>query len=456
MTSISALPPGLAASAARVGDAGTVLGDAEVTAFITEQLAAHPFDGRSVCVLVPDATRTCPLPLLLRAVHGALHGRVTRLTVLVALGTHAPMTEEALARHLGYEPGRLAETYPGTVVVNHEWWKPETFADLGTIPAARIAELSAGRMDVAVPVLLNRAVVEHDVALVVGPVLPHEVVGMSGGNKYFFPGVGGKRIIDVSHWLGALITSAEIIGTSGLTPVRALIDDGAALIPAEKLALSVVTAEVADGAADGAVDDAVPAAAAGPSAGAGSRLHSVSFGDTRASWASAAEVCAATHVTYLDAPVRRVLSIVPAMYDEIWTAAKGFYKVEPVVADGGEVILYAPHVTELSSTHPEIYEIGYHCRDYFVAQWDRFAQVPWGVLAHSTHLRGAGSFDAATGQERLRVRVTLATAIPEEVCRAANLGYLDPALIDAAAYAQDPDTLVVPRAGETLFRLRTR
>ena len=53
-------------------------------------------------------------------------------------------------------------------------------------------------------------------------------------------------------------------------------------------------------------------------------------------------------MTYLDAPVRRVLSIVPEMYDDIWTAAKGFYKLEPVVADGGEVILYAPHVTEIS------------------------------------------------------------------------------------------------------------
>jgi nickel-dependent lactate racemase len=454
MTSISALPPGLAASAARIGDASTVLDDEQIAAFVTEQLTAHPFDGRSVCVLVPDATRTCPLPLLMRAVHGALHGRVTRLSVLVALGTHAAMTDEALARHLGYEPGRLADTYPGTAVLNHEWWKPETFADLGTIPAARVAELSDGRMSLDVPVLLNRAVVDHDIALVVGPVLPHEVVGISGGNKYFFPGVGGKKIIDVSHWLGALITSAEIIGTSGTTPVRALIDDGAALIPAEKLGLSVVTAEVADGAADGAVDDAVPAAAAGPNAGAASRLHSVSFGETRASWASAAEVCAATHVTYLDAPVRRVLSIVPSMYDEIWTAAKGFYKVEPVVADGGEVVLFAPHVTQLSSTHPEIYEIGYHCRDYFVAQWDRFSHVPWGVLAHSTHLRGAGTFDAATGQERLRVQVTLATAIPEDVCRAANLGYLDPALVDPAGFAQDPDTLVVPRAGETLFRLR--
>jgi nickel-dependent lactate racemase len=454
MTLIGDLPRGLAASAARVGDASTVLDDEEVTAFVAEQLGAHPFDGRSVCVLVPDATRTCPLPLLLRAVHAALHGRVTRLTVLVALGTHAPLTDEALARHLGYAPGRLADTYPGTAVVNHEWWKPETFVDLGTVAAARLAELSEGQLSLDVPVLLNRAVVEHDIALVVGPVLPHEVVGISGGNKYFFPGAGGQKIIDVSHWLGALITSAEIIGTTGITPVRALIDEGAALIPSERLALCVVTAEVADGAVDGAVHDSLPAAAAAPDAGTTSGLHSVSFGDTRASWASAAQVCAATHVTYLDAPVRRVLSIVPPMYDEIWTAAKGFYKLEPVVADGGEVVLYAPHITEISSTHPEIHEIGYHCRDYFLGQWDRFGHVPWGVLAHSTHLRGAGTYDAATGEERLRVQVTLATGIPEEVCRGANLGYLDPATVRPAAFAADPDTLVVPRAGEMLFRLR--
>ena len=87
-------------------------------------------------------------------------------------------------------------------------------------------------------------------------------------------------------------------------------------------------------------------------------------------------------------------------------------------------------------------------------QWDRFSHVHWGVLAHSTHLRGAGTYDAVTGEERLRVQVTLATGIPEEVCRAVNLGYLDPATVDSAAFAADPDTLVVPRAGEVLFRLR--
>ena len=433
MTTITEEPSSVSARrAARVGGTEEVLGSDEVRTFIREQLDATDLDGRSVCVLVPDGTRTCPLPLLVGAVHEALHGRVSRLTVLIALGTHAAMSEQHLARHLGYEPGRLEETYPGMTVVNHEWWKPETFANLGTIPGSRLAELSEGRLEVDVPVLLNKAVVEHDVALVVGPVLPHEVVGISGGNKYFFPGVAGQQIIDVSHWLGALITSAEIIGTTGITPVRALINEGASLIPAQKLAFCVV----------------------GGTGAEAESLHSVSFGDTVASWANAAEVCAETHVTYLDEPVHTVLSLVPRMYEDIWTGAKGFYKLEPVVADGGEVILYAPHITQISAMHPEINEIGYHCRDYFVKQWDRFKHVHWGTLAHSTHLRGAGSYDAETGEERLRVQVTLATGIPEEVCRAANLGYRDPASIDVAAAEADPEVFVVPRAGEVLFRLR--
>jgi lactate racemase len=421
----------MADAASQVGGPAGVLTDDQVRSFIHEQLAAADLDGRSVCVLVPDGTRSCPVPLLLGAVHEALHGRVSRLTVLVALGTHARMGDAALARHLGYDLGALEERYPGTTVLNHAWWDPDTFASVGTISADRLRELSEGRFrHQSVEVRLNRAVVEHDVTLVVGPVFPHEVVGFSGGNKYFFPGISSQEVINVSHWLGALITSAEIIGTRGITPVRALIDEAVALVPGDKLAFCVVVQ-------------------------AGSRaLHSVAFGEPRAAWAAAADVAAETHVRYLDAPVRRVLSVIPAMYHDIWTAAKGFYKVEPVVADGGEVVIYAPHVREVAATHPEINEVGYHCRDYFVKQWDRFRVVPWGVLAHSTHLRGAGTYDETTGEEHLRVTVTLATGIPEDRVRAVNLNYLDPSEVDPEAWATDPDTMVVPRAGEDLFRLR--
>jgi nickel-dependent lactate racemase len=444
------------AEAARVGRPEGVLSPAEITAFVGEQLAAVDLDGRSLCVLVPDGTRSCPLPLLLSAVHGAVHGRVTRLTVLVALGTHPEMTESALSAHLGYPDGGLQERYPGTTVLNHQWWDPATFVDLGSIPAARLGELSAGMLRQQVDVRINRAVVEHDLTLIVGPVFPHEVVGFSGGNKYLFPGVSGRELIDVSHWLGALITSAEIIGRRGTTPVRALIDEAASLIPGERLALCVVTRS---GKAVAEPEEITPPggqqtrADVPPPHGPAIDLHAMTFGEPKAAWAAAADVSAETHVRYLDAPVRRVLSILPAKYDDMWTGAKGFYKVEPVVADGGQVVIYAPFITEFSRTHPAIAELGYHCRDYFVKQWDRFKNYHWGDLAHSTHLRGAGTFDEVHGEQD-RVTVTLATRIPEPQVRAANLDYLDPASIDVEAWAADPHTLVVPDAGEDLFRLR--
>jgi nickel-dependent lactate racemase len=422
MTDILSAGADRATSVDRIGGPDQVLDDATVREFVVRSLAGADLDGRSVCVIVPDGTRSCPLPMLLSAVHEALGGRATNVTVLVALGTHAAMSDEHLAGHLG-------GPYPGFTVRNHEWWKPEALVRVGTIDADRVARLSEGRMRQSVEVVLNRAVVDHDVCLVVGPVFPHEVVGFSGGNKYFFPGVAGQEIIDFSHWLGALITSAEIIGTRGTTPVRALIDDAAALIPSRRLALCLVV-----------------------QSGTGA-LHAASFGPPEAAWAACADVSAETHVRYLDAPVRRVLSIVPAKYEDMWTGAKGFYKVEPIVADGGQVIVYAPHITRISEMHPEIEQIGYHCRDYFLKQWDRFSGHHWGVLAHSTHLRGAGTWDATTG-EHDRVRVTLATGIPPDVVRAANLDYLDPAEVDLDALAADPDTFVVPQAGEVLFRLR--
>jgi nickel-dependent lactate racemase len=418
-------------SAELIGGADRFVSPDEARLFIQERLASVALDGRSVCVVVPDSTRSCPLPLLLRAVHDAVLGRVSRLTVLIALGTHPPMDDAQLATHLGYVDGRLAETYPGTTVVNHEWWTPEALVSVGEVPASTVAEVTEGRFDEPVPVTINRHVVDHDVVLVVGPVFPHEVVGFSGGNKYFFPGVAGREIIDLTHWLGALIGNTGIIGTPGVTPVRAVIDRAAALIPSERLCLAAV---VASGTKD---------------------LHSLAFGTPEEAWAASAEVSALTHVRYLEKPVRRVLSLVSERYDELWTASKGMYKVEPIVADGGEVVVHAPHVYEVSRTHGALIEkIGYHCRAYFTGQWERFADVSRSVLAHSTHLRGDGSYDPTLG-ESCRITVTLATGLDEARTRALGLDYRDPATIDPAEWERDPDTLVVPNAGEILFRLKS-
>lgn len=357
--------PGDPSRAQFVGGPDQRLDTAQVTEFVASVMAGADLDNKRVCVVVPDGTRTCPLPLIMQAVHSSLYGRVKELTVVIALGTHQGMTEDHLARHLGFAPGRSEDFYPGMRILNHESWEPATFATLGTIGADRLRELTGGLMsDISVDVRINRHVSEADVALVIGPVFPHEVVGFSGGNKYFFPGVSGPELINLSHWVGALITSAKMIGTQGITPVRALVNEAAAMIPAERLALCLVVASGTD------------------------TLHAAAFGTPEDAWAACAAVSAETHVRYFDRPVKRVLSIMPTKYADIWTAAKGFYKLEPIVADGGEVIIYAPHITTVSVMHPHIVEIGYHNRDYFVKQWDKFSAVPWGDLAHSTHLRG--------------------------------------------------------------------
>jgi len=404
--------------------AGTVYGALEAW--------SEALGGRRVLVVVPDGTRTAPIPLMFRLLCEGLAGRAAGLSFLVALGTHRAMPPEALDRLFGASPGERQAMFAGVNVYNHEWWEPGTFVGLGTIPAGEVRGISGGMLDRGADVRVNRLVVEHDVVIVCGPVFPHEVAGFSGGNKYFFPGVGGPEVIDLSHWLGALITNREMIGKRGPTPVRRLIDRAASLIPTERLCLAMV---VAPGGAD---------------------LAGLYAGTPEGAWEAAAGLSSRVHVRYVERPFRRVLSVMPEGYEDMWTAAKGMYKLEPAVADGGEVVIYAPHVTEFSYAHgEELAGVGYHVRDYFTKQWDRFGHHPWTVLAHSTHLKGSGAYDPETGEERPRVRVALATGIPEERCLEHNVGYADPSSIDIGEWVgrEDEGVLLVPKAGETLYRM---
>jgi len=410
------------------GEAGRRLGEDEVREVVERGVALLDPGHRRVLVVVPDGTRTAPIPLMVGLLEDTLGKRVEALDYLVALGTHRPMTDEQLSRLVGrpVAGGRAGRSR----VMNHDWSDPAALVTLGTLSESEVAALTGGHLAVEVPVRLNRLVLDYDLVLVCGPVFPHEVVGFSGGNKYFFPGIGGPEVINLTHWLGALITNFEVIG-AGYTPVRAVIDRAASLVPTPRACLAMVVA--------------------------GGELAGVFFGPPEEAWQAAAGLSARVHVVWVEKPYRRVLSVMPPIYDDLWTAAKGMYKVEPAVADGGEVVIYAPHIDEVSYTHGALLdEVGYHCRDYFVAQWDRFKHYPGGVLAHSTHLKGLGAYDPATGRETPRVRVTLATAIPEERCRRLNLGYLDPATVDVEAWRgrESEGVLLVPRAGELLYRVR--
>jgi len=409
------------------GDTTSHLSEADVRRIVADGFATAPVDGKRLLVLIPDATRTMPMALMFDALTATLGPRAAALDFLVALGTHQPMSDEHLGRLIGRPvvDGRAG----GSRIFNHRWDIEGTFATLGTIPAAEIEQLSGGLLSADVPVSLNRLVLDYDHIIICGPVFPHEVVGFSGGTKYLFPGIAGPDIINFTHWLGAVITSSAVIG-AGYTPVRAVIDRAAAMLDRPMSCVSLVVTH--DGVAG------------------------LYVGSPRESWEAASALSARTHVIWIDRPFRRVLSIMPTMYDDLWTAAKGMYKLEPAMADGGEIVIFAPNITEVSYTHGHVIdEIGYHCRDYFLAQWDRFGHYPGGVLAHSTHVKGLGTYDAATGAETPRIRVTLATGIPEERCRRINLGYMDPAGIrlDDWKGREADGIIVVPRAGEMLYRL---
>jgi nickel-dependent lactate racemase len=273
---------------------------------------------------------------------------------------------------------------------------------------------------------LNRAVLEHDHVLIVGPTFPHEVVGFSGGAKYLFPGISGPDVINATHWLGALAT---VVGTIGIkeTPVRAMIHAAARRLKTPVTLVALVVEKHA--------------------------LTGIFVGEMFEAWSAAVDLSSQRHIRWSERPYQRVLSWAPAMYDELWTAGKAMYKLEPAVAVGGQVIIYAPHLEIVSHVHGKyIYEVGYHILPYFLYNWERFKHVPLGVLAHSTHVRGSGVMEH--GVERPNVRVTLASKIPPEDCARLNLEYLDPAMLNPAEWKnrEAEGILLVPEAGEILYR----
>jgi nickel-dependent lactate racemase len=279
-----------------------------------------------------------------------------------------------------------------------------------------------------VKVRINRAALEYDELVILGPTFPHEVVGFSGGNKYLFPGISGPEVLNFFHWLGAVVTNPGIIGKKW-TPVRKVVDRAASLVKTRKWCASMVVRPDAS-------------------------LAGLFVGTPESAWEKAADLSEKLHIIRKKKPFHQILSCAPEMYDELWVAGKCMYKLEPVLAEGGELIIYAPHLTEVSITHGKlIRRLGYHCRDYFLKQWDKFKDESWGVLAHSTHVYGGGTYE--NGVEKPRARVILATGIPEDVCREINLGYRDPKTIRKEDFAnrEEEGILFVPKAGENLYRL---
>lgn len=396
-----------------------------------ERNLAGRFAGERVLLLVPDHTRSLPLPFLFRALVEILHD-VARLDVMVALGTHPPLSRESMNRLVGITEDERATTFAHVGLDNHAWNDPTALATLGIMDQDEVRAHAGAHWHSSLPnrveIQLNRAALDHDHILILGPTFPHEVVGFSGGAKYLFPGISSAEMINATHWLGALAGVVDTIGIKD-TPVRSMIHAAAERLttPVTLIALTVE----------------------------GDGLAGLFIGDHLSAWSAAADLSAERHVRWSERPYQRVLSCAPPMYDELWTGAKAMYKLEPAMALGGEVVIYAPHLDTVSRVHGRhIYEVGYHILPYFLADWPRFRDVPLGVLAHSTHLRGSGVMEG--GVERPNVRVTLASRIPADECARLNLGYMDPASVDVNEWKdrENDGILLVPKAGEMLYRVR--
>jgi lactate racemase len=435
-----------------VAPVGQLLTESELRNTLTQALERQ-FTNQRILVLIPDHTRSLPLPFLFRALVEIFRD-TKQLDFMVALGTHPALSDDSLNQLVGITPAERAYLaigkgfgptsvspfqspltnpyYPPVQLLNHAWDDPAALVSLGAIEDDQIRQIAGERWHSSLPsrvdIRLNRAVLDYDHLLILGPTFPHEVVGFSGGAKYLFPGISGPDMINATHWLGAL---AGVVGTIGIkdTPVRAMIHAAAEKLPTP-VTLVALTVE-------------------------GKDLSGIFIGDHLSAWSAAADFSAQRHIRWCEKPYKRVLSCAPKMYDELWTGAKAMYKLEPAVAVGGEVVIYAPHLDVVSHVHGKyIYAVGYHILDYFLADWERFKHIPLGVLAHSTHLRGSGVID--NGIEKPNVKVTLASKISPEDCARLNLGYLDPASINLDDWKdrEGEGILYVPKAGEILYRLK--
>jgi len=411
------------------GQPHSALSEAQIRKIVDSGTPPELYQGKRVLVLTPDTTRTCPLPLMVSILQEVIGSTADKLDFMVALGTHQPLSEERILDLYGISTEARETIFAGTNFYNHRWDRQETFRRIGYLSEEETDELSAGRLREKVPVDINKIIFEYDQILILGPVFPHEVAGYSGGAKYFFPGISGGEFLHFFHWLGAVVTCPGTIGIKH-TPVREFINRAMNLIDVPVHCISMVVKSKEE-------------------------LFGIYVGSYLGSWEAAADLSEQIHVVFKEKPFDIVLGVCPEMYNELWTGGKVMYKLEQAVAPGGKLIIYAPHITEVSRTWGDYMDrIGYHTVGYFLAQPDKFTDIPRGVLAHSTHVRGIGTME--NGVEQPRIEVILASSLSEEACRNINLGYMDYRSIELDSYKdrESEGILFVDRAGEILHRVK--
>ncbi len=384
--------------------------------------------GERVLAIIPDKTRDDNTHELFPIATEFLNKRGVRsFDALVAQGTHPPMSEAQKLAKIGNAD------FSGSIF-DHRWDKPDELITLGELSADLTRELTGGLIDQDVPVTINKLLAPgvYDTVLVFGATVPHEVAGFAGGAKYFFPGVAGPELTHTTHWLGALAGIENIIGQVE-TPTRRLIEAAADLIPARIISLNTVVSRI-----DGKLT-----------------TYALFTGDIREAFRRAADVSREVHIRYTGRRYKRVVALLDPHYDELWVGGKASYKLGAIIEEGGELIIYAPHLTKLSETHGALIEkYGYapleSVRDMLGVSQELRENLC--IAAHLAHVAYAGRIDVE-GKVVPRYQITMATGLDEETCRRVNLGYLDYRTFDYESMRADSDTLVVADAGRDLYQV---
>lgn len=411
------------------GGKGLALSDHELCQIVDQALAGVPH-GTKVLAVIPDKTRDDNTHLLLPMAERALStSGVAKFDALVAQGAHPTMAEAQKRAKVGASErgnGLLGHIY------DHEWDRPEALVTLGRLEAARVGELTDGLLqesvDARINALLARGV--YDMVLVFGGTLPHEVAGFAGGAKYFFPGVGGPELMHLTHWLGALATTEKVIGRVD-EPTHRMIEAAAELISAPVISFTSVNTRDSNGL----------------------RTAPLFAGDTKDSLRRAAEVSKQVHIKYTGRKYRRVVALLDMHYDELWVGDKASYKLGSVIEEGGELIIYAPNLSQISETHGRmIEEYGYAPQEQVreMVEWSDELRVNLCVAAHLGHVNYGGMRNAA-GSFVPRYRITLASEVPEEICHRVKLGYMDFRSFRVEDYEGAADTLIVENDGRDLY-----
>lgn len=393
---------------------------------IVEQTLDVVQRGERVLAIISDKTRDDNTHLLFPVANEFLTKRgVASFDGLVAQGTHSPMSEAQKRSKIG------CIGFAGNLF-DHRWDEPDELITIGELSAETVQQLTKGLVDHAVPVTINKLLAPgtYDRVLVFGATVPHEVAGFAGGAKYFFPGVAGPELTHATHWLGALAGIENIIGQVE-TPTRHLIEAATDFIAAQIISFNTVVSRE---------DDQLI-------------TYALFTGDTREAFRKAAEVSRQVHIRYTGRKYKKVIALLDPHYDELWVGGKASYKLGAIIEEGGELIIYAPHLTKLSETHGALIEkYGYapleSVRDMLGVSEELRENLC--IAAHLAHVSYAGRMDEQ-GKVVSRYRITMASGLDEETCRRVNLGYLDYRTFDYEV--DDADTLVVKDAGRDLYQV---